>query len=264
MHVIDLAGDERADESTVIACTSLLASESAVVRSISSELQCSTELVEGRMVRDLATASATASLLVVGSHKTGFIRGRVFGSRGLQLAAAAHSPVAIIPDSTHRHRAGIVVGLDDSPSAREALRFAAREAERRNEELKVLFALAPQDTLAAEHVDRIAGAVLEAGLELVASEFPSVSAQPRFVARSAAEALVGESASASLLVVGRPRGEETGGSILGSTTHDVILNLAGPTVVVEAPSNSDENSGLKSLSNHVRPEFYGISKLADR
>ena len=56
-------------------------------------------------------------MIAVGTHKTGFIHGKVFGSRSLQLAAAAHSPVAIVPQTSRRDGQGIVVGIDESERA---------------------------------------------------------------------------------------------------------------------------------------------------
>jgi nucleotide-binding universal stress UspA family protein len=175
-------------------------------------------------VDELARESLTADLVVVGTQKTGFIHGRLFGSRGLRLSAISTSPVASVPTSSGRGRSGVVVGVEDGETDLGALRFAAAEAARRHEHLTVVLALgdhsASRDDVSA-----------------LVREFPGVSAlRTREVrGRQLAEVLVEASASASLLVVPNAR-DAAGGGPLTVLAHDVLLNLIAPTIVVPTTS----------------------------
>jgi hypothetical protein len=51
-------------------------------------------------------------------------------------------------------------------------------------------------------------------------------------ARGIAEALIDASTTAALLVVGQPRARERGVAPLSRIAHDVLLNIASPTIVV--------------------------------
>ncbi|MEO8906995.1 MAG: universal stress protein, partial [Microbacteriaceae bacterium] len=56
----------------------------------------------------------------------------------------------------------------------------------------------------------------------------------RAIHRPPAEALLDASSAAALLVVGSSRRDGVQQTILGSVTHDVLLNLAAPTIVVHS------------------------------
>jgi hypothetical protein len=96
------------------------------------------ELFRGDPLEALAAASEHMDLLAIGTHKTGFVQGRIVGSRFIQLAGLAFSPVAFVPNSAGRRRAGVVVGVGDVEADEAILLFAAREAIRTREDLTVI------------------------------------------------------------------------------------------------------------------------------
>jgi nucleotide-binding universal stress UspA family protein len=221
----------------------LAAKEAEYVRSLGTDLAVETEVLIGNPIWELIARSVGETMTVVGTHKTGFIQGRVFGSRSLQLAAAARAPVAIIPQSQPHDSRGIVVGVDGSAAGRAALRFAAEEAARTRQTLVLVRAWrAPKHPNEGEpslfgdqeRAAQKASVELSAAEKLARSIFPSGEIRVRNVGRSPAEALLDASTRASLLVIGGTR--RTGGErmVLGSVSHDVLLNLAAPTVVVHA------------------------------
>lgn len=53
----------------------------------------------------------------------------------MRIAAAAHSPVIVVPEIDLAGRSGVVVGVDGSEVSEAATRFAAQEAERLGEPL---------------------------------------------------------------------------------------------------------------------------------
>lgn len=220
----------------------LLEREAQYARSLASEVAVQTRVLHGNLMQELTAASDEVEMVVVGTHKTGFINGKVFGSRSLQLAAAARTPVAIIPQGSPRDGRGVVAGVDESAAGRLATRLAAQEAERTRQTLTLIRAftvpqLAKENDDAQreliQHGEARSSAALSAAAALAAETAPTVEVKTRSVRRPAAEALVEAGATASLLVIGNSRREESN-TMVGSVGHDVLINLTGPTIVVHA------------------------------
>jgi nucleotide-binding universal stress UspA family protein len=233
-------------------CARILGSEAAYARSLAPDVPVETSLMHGNAMRELVTASRKASMVVVGTHKTGFIRGRVFGSRSIVLAAGSHTPVAVIPETSGRRRHGVIVGMDDSPAGRAAIRFGAIEAVRTNQTLRLVSAWGLPDPAleefqreSDEHLEADVRAMLDAEVDLVREEFPTLEVHSRVIRLPAAEALVDASSSAALVVLGNSGPVSDGQGLLGSVAHDVLVNLAGPTVIVHAAkSHKSDRSAL--------------------
>jgi nucleotide-binding universal stress UspA family protein len=201
-----------------------------------------TESTRGEPMRVLIAESRDAGMIVVGTHKTGFINGKIFGSRSLQLAACAYAPVAIIPQGLPRDGRGIVAGVDDSIAGRQAIRFAAREAARTGETLTLVraFTIPATSTISddarselIQHSEERASAALADAVTLATLTAPEIDLKTRTVRRPIGEVLVDAAATATLLVIGSSRQEETT-AMVGSVSHDVLINLTGPAVVVHA------------------------------
>ena len=120
-----------------------------MVHELSPETPITVELLYGSPMWELAQLSNETTLVVVGTHKTGFHYGRAFGSRSLQLASLASGPIAVVPESWVRLRRGVVVGIDDTTAGRNALAVAANEADRADSELILVRAL---DTSAPDYL----------------------------------------------------------------------------------------------------------------
>lgn len=220
----------------------LVAAEAAFARSIDPRVTVTTTLRDGNPMSELITVAEDADLVVVGTHKTGFVRGRVFGSRSLQLAGGSPVPVAIIPESPARTRRGVVVGVNESAASRGAVAFGADEAHRLGEELILVGAWAPDpaeietNEARRRHTalvkSRIESVLLDARRQARAA-YGDLTIRTRQTNRSAAETLVAAAGSATLLVIGSSR-RETAPTALGSVAHDVLINLTAPTVVVHA------------------------------
>lgn len=218
----------------------LLEREAQYARSLASEVAVQTRVLHGNVMQELTAASDEVEMVVVGTHKTGFINGKVFGSRSLQLAAAARTPVAIIPQGSPRDGRGVVAGVDESAAGRLATRLAAQEAERTRQTLTLIRAFTvPQlenddaQRELVQHGEARASTALSAAAALAAETAPTVEVKTRSVRRPAAEALVEAGATAGLLVIGNSRREESN-TMVGSVSHDVLINLTGPTIVVHA------------------------------
>lgn len=263
VHVLGTVPDlpeETVGEIRAAAAGMLRDAEEEAVRAHPS-VRARTELREGELIDELLAAAADADLIVVGTHKTGFIRGRSIGSRSLRIAAEARIPVAVIPESAYRSRSGIVVGVEESRGGVAALEFAAEEAERTGQEITLIRAWdAPRSVgtdfeITVSDLERRYAAdaerALREGTEIIRRGFPNLVTRSRRVRRPVAEALLDSAASASVLVIG----ETYHGSSrlpVGEVGHDVLMNLVGPTVLVHPPAlpardvvQSDSDSGRK-------------------
>jgi nucleotide-binding universal stress UspA family protein len=106
------------------------------------------EIVERRVVNELAApallkASVDADLLVVGARGLGGFRSLLVGSVSQHCLHHARSPIAIVrpaEDEEQEVEGRIVVGIDGSENARDALRWALDEARRRRAALEVVHA----------------------------------------------------------------------------------------------------------------------------
>lgn len=220
--------------------------EADVARDLSPSTPVSVRVIHGDPIYELIAASHDAGLLAVGTHKTGFIRGRVFGSRSLHLAASARCPVAIIPESSRRSRSGVVAGVSDGAVGDAVVTFATLEAKRARTDLILLRS---RETTRAPVFDLVGASggrsatvdgrmamdtILAAGRERALACGDGIVVRSREVDGRAAEALVRAGEAAQLLVIGSSRRSGADRYTLGHVAHDVLLNITGPTVVVHA------------------------------
>ncbi|MET7403080.1 universal stress protein [Dactylosporangium sp. NPDC005572] len=194
----------------------------------------------------LIEASEHAGVVVVGNRGLGGFTGLLLGSVGVQLAADAHCPVVIVRHDERRPgpEAGrVVVGVDGSNDADEALHFAFEQASYRGIGLTaVLVQEWPASTGPARGMwppAADAESVREGHERTLADmaggwaeKYPDVDFRPAVVSSRAAPALTDRAAGADLLVVGsRGRGGFTG-LLLGSVSQAAIHHAGCPVAVV--------------------------------
>ncbi len=153
-------------------------------------------------------------------------------------------------------RKAIVVGVDGSDASQAALHWAVAESRLRDVPLVAVYAwsfIPPQPIgdpgmlavpagdltgqLTAEST--VAGEVLR---DAVATAFPDESAieiEQKLVEGDAGDALVAESRSAELVVVGSHGRSGLKAALLGSVSRHVVSHAACPVVVVKAAGNGD-------------------------
>ncbi|GAB5079128.1 universal stress protein [Arthrobacter sp. AD-310] len=207
-----------------------------------------TRLLNGSVGGELARYSGKASMLVVGSG-SGHLGGSL-ADRALQVAASAKVPVAVVGTQDLNGRTGIVVGVDGSREATQAVAFAAAEADREGDELTVVYAVRTPDAVTdiglspaslAEMIaeeERVVLSETVAGLE---QDYPDLKVrQVLDTERDPADALIHAASGARMLVVGS-RGR--GGFkrlLLGSTAHGVLKHLPCPTVITRLQAMQDK------------------------
>ncbi len=226
--------------------------------------------VAGSAPETLVAASHGAALLVVGTHQ----EGRASVARRTQSKATC--PVAVVREGqrlglhatvasagTHEVHDRIVVGVDDSFSARDALWFAANEAvarsglhdgaDQRAVELVVVRVSDPGG-IVSPGIGPLAGPAQELLEYLVAEVFdhPKLSAAPARVTvvtdvvadgTPAGRALVDRSATADLLVIGARGHGALSDARLPSVVADCLREARCP-VVVAADAPEDRDAGI--------------------
>lgn len=135
----------------------------------------------------------------------------------------------------------IVVGVDGSQAAREALRWAIDEARRRDATVEAVYAwhqpfmagYMMEGELDLGHYEEEAQKILDTAVDAV-KDGAGVTIERKLVAGSAAGALVDEAKGAALLVVGsRGRGGFSG-LLLGSVSQQAAHHAPCPVVIIPA------------------------------
>jgi len=191
----------------------------------------------------LVEASEHASLVVLGSRGRGGFKGLLLGSVGTQVASHAECPTVILRSEPRADAGTVVVGIDESAAAQQAVAFAFDYADRRGLNLVAVHAWdvpaydlivvpsAPVPVPLADVADdeiRLAAEVL-AGYR---SEFPNVRVEERLVRSSAVDALLNAATDAALIVVGTRGHGPAVGAVLGSVSNGVLHKAKVPVAVV--------------------------------
>jgi nucleotide-binding universal stress UspA family protein len=203
-----------------------------------------TRLRTGSPAHALIAASQDAKLEVIGTNKTGAAAGIVHGTLPLRVAGRARCPVAVVPADWKPGGKRVVVGWDSDGTGDVALEFAAGEAKRLGLPLTVVHAwrippiigeesgsLAAVTTeLEEAHRDDLAGAAAR-----IRTAHPNLDVTESLAVGPPAIAIVTAARDAALVVVGSHGRGALGGLVLGSVSHDVLMNM--PSVVVVVPSD---------------------------
>lgn len=241
VHVVDdewgLVGHDYAEEAERRA-VELLDAEVTCARALADGPNVSTRILHGSPSWELAGLPTSDDLLIIGTHRTGFLRGRVLGSRSVQIASAARSSVAIVPDTTFDSRRGVVVGVDRFDGSMPAVARGAQEAERLGQELLLVhappsLARTPGSADVLESTEAAQRLLLNAAA-MAAAAAPGITVHRRVARRPPAEALLDASSDASLLVLGVSHPRHGTQTLIGSVTHDVLMNINVPVLIARA------------------------------
>ena len=201
-----------------------------------------TDQLAGAPAQAVTESGAGALMLVVGSRGVGAFTAMVLGSVSRYAASHASCPVVVVRDDTAGNRRQVVVGVGDLDHCADSLTFAFEEASLRQAGLLAVHAWqAPQgdisragDTYTAEdpHVfEAEAARHLEGLLNEWREKYPDVPVSTDVVHGHPGRALVGLSARADLVVIGR-HAKQPGLPGPGSVRHAVLNHAHGPVAVV--------------------------------
>lgn len=199
-------------------------------------LAVSTRSLYGHVGAELTRASRDADLLVVGA-RSGADREHGFaGTLHVRVAATAACSVAVVPHGWERSGVGVVVGVDGQPQSDVATAFAAAEASALDEPLRIvcvgysanplLAGLVPEVSL-GDHRQRIVDTAADAARAFR----PGVEVRAQVIEDAPSRGLVAAAEGHRMLVVGTHNRQSAKRIMLGSVSHDVLLNVRVPVVV---------------------------------
>ena len=212
----------------------------------------------------LVEASETADTLVLGARGMSAARGVFLGSVSVQVAAHAQCPVVIVHDSPANTAAGapVVVGVDGSAVSSSAIAYAYEQASSRGVGLTVVHAwwldniedaaaaaiwTVDWQTFAKEEQALVAESL--AGWE---EKYPDVPVRRHSVRGLPVEALIRQSKSACLVVVGTRGRGGFGGLLLGSVSQGVMHRARCPVAIVHGEKQTRADwDDVSAPSQHV-------------
>jgi nucleotide-binding universal stress UspA family protein len=215
-----------------------LATAAEVAAKTAAGVLIDTDELTGPTAQAVTEAGSGALMLVLGSRGRGAFTALLLGSVSRYAASHASSPVVVVRDESPAPHGLIGVGVADTESCREALAFALEEASLRHAGLHAIHAWhTPQSDItragpvptesgaqaAADAASQLAGLLDECG-----AKYPDVKVTHEVVHGHPGRALVGLSARADLVVIGR----RAGGPGPGSVRHALLNHAHGPVAVV--------------------------------
>ncbi len=193
-------------------------------------------------VEALLTIGRTARLLVVGARGHTRLGGVLLGSVSQHVSRHAPCPVAVVREQSSPRAEDVVVGVDDSAEARDALQTAFELAQARHAPVVAVHGWSPKSgeqvggrlPPTGEVVDRRAAAeqMVEAAVEPLRKRFPEVEVTIEAVPVHPARLLVDASSHAAVVVVGSRGRGAFAGLLLGSVSQSVLNHAGCPVVVV--------------------------------
>ncbi len=220
----------------------VIANAIGVVREVAPQMTVTGAAITGEPVQMLVEASKHAVLTVVGNRGHGGFTSLLLGAVGQRVATHAAGPVVVVRGRADTDRGPIVVGVDGSPAAAEALGVAFEMAASRGCELTAVNAyavphppwgvdVAPLTYVRAE-VEAEARKGLEQALTPWREKYPDVKVGTLVARGSAAQVLVGASHGSQLVVVGSRGHGDLAGTIIGSVGLQLLHHADCPVLVV--------------------------------
>lgn len=227
----------------------VLAAALAAAQAAAPELSIGSRMASGPPAAVLVDTSRNAGMVVVGTRGTSALAGHSLGSVSIRLAGRSICPVVVVPPdwrATTAPDGPVLVGVDGSHYADEALRVALEQARLWGVGLRVITAYhlgwtsrsGDSKVLAeVEESERwLAECTLRETLVRVKGHaYHELDIEQLVVSAHPAEALVAASGDASLTVVGSRGWRSFGRAILGSVSRTLMQESNRPVMVVHQP-----------------------------
>lgn len=200
------------------------------------------QVVPGEAKATLIDMSKDADMVVVGSRGLGAWGRRLLGSVSTAVVHHAQCPVAVIHDEDplmdHPDQAPVVVGVDGSKAAEQAIAIAFEEASLRGVDLVAVHAWNDvdyefPDIKWVDYTARGERIVAEC-LAGYCETYPDVTVRKVLVRDRPAHQLLQQSEAAQLLVVGSHGRGGFPGMLLGSVSSEVVQSARMPVIVARS------------------------------
>lgn len=220
-----------------------LAAAADRVRAAAPGLQFDVAELDGAPSYALSEAGSGASLLVVGARGIGAFTAMILGSVSRYVSAHASCPVVVIREETTAAHRQVGVGIGDPARSAATLAFAFEEAALRDASLVAVHAVDEpysgragwaMTTPGRPPWEREAVRQLDGVLAEWQAKYPDVQVSRDFVHGHPGRILVGLSARADMVVLGRHTAHGAVGG-LGAVRHSVLNHAHGPVVIVPSP-----------------------------
>ena len=188
-----------------------------------------TDPVAGPPAQGVTASGSGAAMLVVGCRGAGAFTALTLGSVSRYAASHAACPVVVVRDLLPAASGLIGIGVGDLDDCADLLTFAFDEASLRKAAVFAIHAWPGPGPKTPE--SPAAGARLAELMESWASKYPGVPVSQQVVPGHPAQALIGLSARADLVVMGR-HGEHPGPHGPGPIRHAVLSHAHGPVAVI--------------------------------
>jgi nucleotide-binding universal stress UspA family protein len=228
--------------------TTLMSRARAVAGEEHPDLEVHSDVVRGFPRSQLVETSQGASMLVVGRRGRGTFGELLLGSVAMSVATHARVPTAVIPhvwDQKAFSSDPLVIGVDENGASDEALAFAFEMARQRDVPLHAVqvvpageefLRMQPAVTEPSDDHAKAVGA-LEAATASWQEKYPDVRLTCRPEWGHPVRALVDESVSAQMVILGGSRHGRLSAPLLGSVQHGLLHHAHCPVVVVHADAN---------------------------
>ncbi len=189
----------------------------------------------------LVAAAADADLVVIGSKRGDAAHPARFELVPRKVAAVADAIVVVVPATWTEWDGRVVVGVGEEEVSDAPIEFAAAVAERRRVPLAIVHAWSSVPSLARaasatfavqppdEPEERATVAELRAWVQ---AAHPDLDVVDISIHGNALLAMIAEGVNSSLAVVGRRRTGLLAEWLLGSVTHELLVELPCPVAVV--------------------------------
>jgi nucleotide-binding universal stress UspA family protein len=205
-------------------------------------LAVTTAVLRGAPSTVLAEDADGAAMLVVGSRGGGGFAALVLGSVGRDVAFTAGSPVVVVRGDAMAGNDQIVLGVHDGDQD-AAFSFAFEEARRRQARLQVVYPwqifLPGRGKEASDDARRGTPEAARWLTGLIApwrDRYPAVEVAEDSVHASPSKILVGASARADLVILGRDGGPDSGNAGAAALVHAMLNHAHCPVAIIPEPA----------------------------
>jgi len=217
----------------------MLATASGRIQQAAPGTPVDTMVTDRPLLHELLEQSESTDLIVIGCHPDPALRQSRTPSLPVSLAARSRCAVVIVPEDRVAHVGPIVVGIETGGDSRDALMFAAREAEATGRDLDVVHTWEPWAIARTRSGQFEHEGILEAAVADIRAAFPGVRVRGVLVEAVAHDGIIANSRNAHLIVLGTyGLGRETG-LVLGTIHQEVMMRGGVALCIVPLVAASD-------------------------